>query len=77
MLRSNNITQNNSVSIDINFGQLKTVMEWCRSNCHGNWSLSDLYGSQYAHPAHTTCTTWVFSFEDERDQILFGLRWKS
>lgn len=38
--------------------------DWCRANCEGEWN-----GAMYTRSQ----TEW--SFESERDAVLFGLRW--
>ena len=54
-------------------------MDWCRSNCVGHWVVSDsiqgtsaVYGNRF-YPE--SLNEYEFAFEDERDLILFELRW--
>lgn len=59
----------NKVKIDLDFGQLQPVIDWCERNCIGDWHYTEdpsgrLYGS------------WIFLFDDERDYVAFTL-WKT
>lgn len=59
-----------SADVRIKFGELQTVMDWCDKNCAGVWWFQDpewASGSQDAQ--------WRFSFDNERDCLLFVLKW--
>jgi hypothetical protein len=55
----------NNVSIKLDFGQLKSTIEWCKRNCTSEWYFSD-----------NDNDSWVFMFESERDYVAFKL-WKT
>ena len=59
----------NKVKIDLSYGQLKPVIEWCERNCTGVWHyMEDPKGAMYG--------SWIFLFEDEKDLVAFTI-WKT
>lgn len=52
------------------YGQLDSVLSWCRSECSAEWrwkmkeSASDIKSGQYG-----------FYFDSERDVVAFSLQW--
>ena len=62
------IKYQHSAEIRVKFGELQTVMDWCDENCVGPWWFQDPdWSSDYAE--------WKFSFGNERDCLLFVLKW--
>lgn len=56
------------IKINLDFGQLKPILEWCERNCTGDWHYTeDPNGEMYS--------SWIFLFDDERDYVAFTL-WK-
>jgi len=59
----------NKIRVNLNFGQLRHIIEWCERNCTGDWRyMEDPNGDMY--------TSWVFFFENDRDYVAFKL-WKT
>lgn len=57
------------VVLDIPYGELQAIVEWCDRNCTGEWRyMEDPNGLMY--------TGWVFFFESERDYVAFTV-WKT
>lgn len=66
------------INLTLEFGELDSVMSWCREHCSGDWRLTD-NDSQ-------TCTwemgygsypnSYKFEFEEETDFITFSLKYK-
>lgn len=56
--------------IQLPYGELGEVVEWCRKNCIDEWKF---------HEHHNTMDSWspeyTFYFENERDLVAFTL-WK-
>lgn len=58
----------NKVKVDLSYGQLQPIIDWCDRNCKGVWHYTeDPNGNMYSG--------WIFVFEDERDYVAFTL-WK-
>ena len=55
--------------IDIPFGELKSVIEWCTDNCINDWRFNEEF-----NPADTK-HGYDFYFESERDYVAFVV-WK-
>jgi len=56
------------VKIDLSYGELKPVIEWCERNCIGDWHyMEDPNGAMYS--------SWIFLFDNDRDLVAFTL-WK-
>jgi hypothetical protein len=51
------------ISIKIPYGELETIMDWCRNNCTGKWKLEEATDS------------YNFYFEQEKDYFIFNI-WK-
>lgn len=71
----NNTSQ---IKIRVEHGKLEPIMGWCREHCVGRWRVTDeiddqgaTYGETYGWPR----SIYAFVFEDERDLIMFELRW--
>lgn len=58
-----------SVEIDIKFGELNSVMQWCQRNCESEW------GYLVLDSAGEEAGTYKFEFSTETDLINFIL-WK-
>jgi len=62
------LSTKNSVAINLLFGELQPMLNWCEKNCVGNWQyMEDPNGDMY--------NSWIFFFENERDYVAFML-WK-
>ena len=57
-------------NIDVHYGQLQPVIDWCERNCQGDWRYMDLNGND-----DSTTGRWEFLFESDRDYVAF-LMWK-
>lgn len=56
----------NRVSINLDYGQLKPILEWCERNCTDNWKyMEDPNGPMYS--------SWIFFFDSDRDYVAFTL----
>jgi hypothetical protein len=54
--------------INIPYGELHPIVDWCDRNCKDEWRfMEDPHGDMYS--------SWVFFFENERDYVAF-LMWK-
>lgn len=63
------ITTQHKTPILIRWGELQTVLEWCKNNCRNEW------GYRCIEPAGFDAGDYEFYFQTERDQINFIL-WK-
>jgi len=66
---SNRIEYKYKTQADFEFGQLSSVLEWCKSNCGERWGYFVL------SPSGREAGSYEFWFADERDLINFIL-WK-
>ncbi len=57
-------------NIDVQYGQLQPVLDWCDRNCEADWRYVDLVGDQ-----DSATGRWEFLFESEKDYVAF-LMWK-
>lgn len=62
-----------SSRLEIEYGELGKVMQWCRENCQDRWFISDM-AVDYDSDAGTT--QYDFRFYQENDAIMFELRWR-
>jgi hypothetical protein len=54
------------IGLELSFGQLKPILNWCEKNCIGEWQyMEDPHGDMY--------NSWIFFFEQERDYVAFVL----
>jgi len=55
-----------NVSIDLPFGKLRPVVEWCTNNCINNWAfdVGDEIGEKHM-------SSYNFKFESEKDYVTF------
>jgi len=58
----------NKIKINLNFGELKPILNWCEDNCIGKWYYME-------DPNADMYSGWIFFFESERDYVAFTL-WK-
>lgn len=65
-----NIQTAYQTKLQIPFGQLKEVVEWCQNNMQGDWKFSD-----ESNIDHISLNTYDFWFELERDYVAFNI-WK-
>ena len=52
------------------FGQLDTVLAWCRNELHGDWRWQLIDTSNETRPG-----CYRFYFDSERDCVAFMLQW--
>jgi len=57
-----------SEKVELPYGKLQPLVEWCDRNCSCDWRyMEDPNGDMY--------NSWVFLFESERDYVAF-IMWK-
>jgi hypothetical protein len=63
------IDTKHKVDINLKFGELRPLLEWCKNNCRGEWKfeLENTAGLEEGY--------YHFYFEDDNDKINFIL-WK-
>lgn len=59
-----------TANVQLTFGHLENVMEWCRQNCNGQWMILEIGRNQY-----TDRDEYQFDFDNEDDLLIFKLRW--
>jgi hypothetical protein len=64
----NSMTLPYKTSIDLPFGKLRSVVEWCTTNCMKNWAF-DISDDHYA--GEKQIPSYDFRFESEKDYITF------
>jgi hypothetical protein len=52
------------------YGVIETVLDWCRSQCIGDWRWQIIVSSGEDRPGK-----YVFYFDSERDCVAFSLQW--
>lgn len=67
----NNTTEIHKTKVELGYGRLRTVMEWCRENCAYDWHISDV-----SFDLRRNVSTYEFSFSGEQDAMMFELRWR-
>lgn len=68
------ITTAYSTTIDLPYGDLKKVMEWCKKNCLADWKFSPGIPHAIEH-GQIYAESYKFYFESERDYVAFMV-WK-
>ena len=58
-------------NIDVQFGQLRSIIDWCERNCESDYRYSDINNPESA----SSTGRWEFLFESEKDYVAF-LMWK-
>jgi hypothetical protein len=58
-------------NIDVHYGQLQPVIDWCERNCQSDWRYIDINNPEH----HGAPDRWEFFFESEKDYVAF-LMWK-
>ena len=75
-----NVTTPYRININVEFGQLETIMNWCRDNCYGKWSLPEILEEKFAivykNSNEGVENHYCFEFESETDYLLFNLKFK-
>lgn len=60
--------------LEVRFGNLDQIMEWCRDNCLHDWSVKEVMLSV---DIKEKFSLWYeFSFQDEKDYIAFTIKFK-
>ena len=62
----------NKSDITIEYGKLQTILDWCEIHCNGKFEFDVSKLNQH----NSDQPSWTFSFEDEKDYLLFVLTWK-
>lgn len=62
-----NIPTAHRANVDVPFGELQPIVEWCERNCANDWRFMEDANNQYGG--------FEFFFESERDYVAF-LLWK-
>lgn len=79
MLLLKNICDIYTATVNVEFGKLSTVMDWCRQNCTGNWYIAN-YNAESVNVSERRMTqfeNWYsFDFDNEYDFITFNLKFK-
>lgn len=66
-----NIPTAHKANIDVQYGQLQPVLDWCERNCEADWRYLDINNPEY----DSATGRWEFLFESEKDYVAF-LMWK-
>lgn len=62
-----NIPAAHKVNIEVPYGQLSQIVDWCERNCADDWRFMEDINNQWGG--------YTFLFESERDYVAF-LIWK-
>ena len=68
--KSENSWQHKS-EIELEYGKLQAVLEWCNDNVKNNWNFSPSTTANIQ--LHGNMHTWIFMFSSEDDYIKFLL----
>lgn len=60
-------------NIEVEYGQLQPVLDWCERNCEGDYRYVDIYTGVESDANRQA--RWEFLFESEKDYVAF-LMWK-
>jgi len=66
-----NIPTAHKASVDVQYGQLQPIIDWCERNCEADYRYMDINNDD----RETAAGRWEFLFESERDYVAF-LMWK-
>lgn len=72
----------NSIKLNVPFGKLRAIMDWCEGNCAENWKVRNIATDDGYHQQELggvldiVYAPYTFEFENEQDLLLFALRWK-
>jgi len=59
-----------SKEIQKQFGQLTKILDWCKSECQGEWRWQLVDVSSDVRPGR-----YIFYFDSGRDFVAFSLQW--
>lgn len=74
-----NICEIYTATVQVEFGKLSTIMDWCRQNCTGEWHISNYNaeGFNISERRLAQFENWYsFDFDNERDFLTFNLKFK-
>lgn len=71
-----NTTKMFDVNIEVEFGKLTVLMDWCKSNCNNEWYITDDLGTNSYLTRVDGINIYRFQFKDECDVIAFSLKFK-
>ena len=60
-------------NVDVHYGQLQPVIDWCERNCEAEYRYLDI--DYHSDTYHSDTGRWEFLFESEKDYVAF-LMWK-
>ena len=60
----------NDIVVSLRYGDLDDAIVWCVDNCQREWDLAEI--EEFAGFANGV---YHFSFVDDRDAMIFTLRW--
>lgn len=63
------------VNINVKFGSLKHVMNWCKENCSGDWTITNYTPDLFSGDYNLNDDVYEFTFENEHDVLAFTLKW--
>jgi hypothetical protein len=66
-----NIPTSYRANIDVQYGQLQPIIDWCERNCEADYRFMDINNPEY----DSDTGRWEFLFESEKDYVSF-LLWK-
>lgn len=69
------ITTAYKATVDLPYGELKNVMEWCQKNCIADWKFDPGGEAHNYSKTHNRSNQYNFYFESERDYVAF-IVWK-
>lgn len=72
-----NISTAYHTKINLPYGELNPLLDWCKKNCEEEWKFNFTEPTSFVLPSISdeTATTWEFYFESKRDYTNF-LLWK-
>lgn len=68
------ITTAYKTTVNLPYGTLKNVMEWCEKNCIADWKFDPVETSDFSKSL-SFANQYKFYFESERDYVAF-IMWK-
>lgn len=66
-----NESQETDIIVSLRYGDLDSAIEWCIDNCKQEWDLAEI--EEFGGIANGV---YHFSFADDRDAVVFSLRWQ-
>jgi hypothetical protein len=57
--------------VSLKFGDLSKAIDWCKKTCYNEWAWTVSSSGGYSRE-----TTYNFYFNEDKDKILFNMRFK-